>query len=119
MSAPQVLWCEHSGMILRQVDDGTWMVLDAVGEADAVTVDNAEPMYVTPTDRALCRFLCRTGLPFAVLVVMVTVVSIATLGPDLGGAVAINALVFGVVGWMCWSVWLTARSPHLYDKWYR
>ena len=33
-SAPDVRWCEYSGMVLGRCNDGTWAVLDAVAEAD-------------------------------------------------------------------------------------
>ena len=38
MSAPEVRWCNDSGMVLRRCNDGTWAVLDIVGEADDPTV---------------------------------------------------------------------------------
>ena len=37
-SAPEILWCEHSGMVLRRCNDGTWAVLDVVAEADDTSV---------------------------------------------------------------------------------
>ena len=38
MSAPEVRWCEDSGMVLRRCHDGTWAVLDVVAEADDTSV---------------------------------------------------------------------------------
>jgi len=38
MSVPEIRWCEHSGMVLRCCNDGTFVVLDVVGEADDVSV---------------------------------------------------------------------------------
>jgi len=38
MSAPEVRWCEDSGMVLRRCNDGTWAVLDVVSEADDIAV---------------------------------------------------------------------------------
>ncbi len=41
MSAPEVRWCEDSGMVLRRCNDGTWAVLDVVAEADESSVSSA------------------------------------------------------------------------------
>jgi len=38
MNAPEVRWCEDSGMVLRCCNDGTFAVLDVVAEADDVSV---------------------------------------------------------------------------------
>ncbi|MDQ3275029.1 MAG: hypothetical protein M3Q39_08380 [Actinomycetota bacterium] len=43
-SAPRLGWCKHSGMVLRQSGDGTWMVLDAIGAADPAAVADAESL---------------------------------------------------------------------------
>jgi len=41
VSVPDVYWCEDSGMVLRCCNDGTFAVLDVVGEADDLSVVTA------------------------------------------------------------------------------
>jgi len=75
MSAPEVRWCEDSGMVLRRCNDGTWAVLDVVSEADDVEVLTSTRLLEIAGDIEMDwnwyratrrRYRIRTVLAFAV-----------------------------------------------------
>ena len=75
MSAPEVRWCEDSGMVLRRCNDGTWAVLDVVAEADDTSVLASTRLIAASWDVELDwiwhratrrRYQIRTVLAFAV-----------------------------------------------------
>lgn len=124
MTAPTLRWCEAGGMVYRQVADGTWLVLDAVGVADPSAVADAESLIpASGPDPGFHRMLLRTGVP-AVVVTVVVVAAVAALLAGVGvspwhtlpGLIP-AALPVGFVGWVGWIVWLASRSECWDDRW--
>ena len=75
MTAPEIRWCEDSGMVLRRCNDGTWAVLDVVSEADDVEVLTSTRLLEIAGDFEMDwnwyratrrRYRIRTVLAFAV-----------------------------------------------------
>jgi len=91
MSAPEVRWCEDSGMVLRRCNDGTWVVLDVVSDADDVAVTasvrlvppgqlHREAEEIVGAMDGLDRAWARDGRRLGIIVAVCSAIAGAALG---------------------------------------
>lgn len=118
MSDPVLRWCAESGLVYRRADDGTWIVLDAVAEADPTAVADAESLCpASGPDPGFHRMLLRTGIPVVTVMVVLVVLGGLLLGAEVVPGLIWAVLPVAFVAWVGWIVWLASRSQRWDDRW--